>query len=143
MYIAQVDIVNRLTEEVTRQLTDEEGLGEVNTSRLDEAIASACAIVDGYCMGRYRTPFNPIPEIIKSLTLDVAIFKLYERASGITAMPEVRQNSYDSAVAMLKDISKGVVALAQQAAAAPATQSFAGEVKAKPAVFTRDNMEGF
>lgn len=108
---------------------------------VDEAIASADAIIDGYCSSRYVVPFDPVPAIIAKCSLDMAIYNLYARR--VETMPEVRDKNYANAIKLLQSISKGDVnlgATATQPAAEPARSAAA---VSQPRQFTRDTMRGF
>lgn len=109
------EIKKLLPEETLIQLVDDENLKPAAITpshtamigRIDEAIATADAEIDGYCAGRYSVPFLPVPPVVKALSVEISIYYLYKRRT----VPETIDNAYDRAVARLKDISKGIMSL--------------------------------
>lgn len=142
MYSTLDDIRKLVPEEAIVQLTDDEGLGTVNQTRVDEAIAQADAEVDSYCGGHYSVPFGTTPEIVKKLSVDIAIYNLYSRR--VEELPGVRAQRYKNAVRQLEAIAKGTLSLGVDPAPAAPTDSSAETNKPTDTnVFSRDNMEGF
>jgi len=141
MYTALENINAQISEATVIQLTDDEGLGVVEQTRIDEAIASADAIIDGYCSARYIVPFAPVPAIIAKCSLDMAIYNLYARR--VEVMPEVRDKNNTAAVNLLKAIAKGDVILAGAITPpAQAGSSRTAEITSQPRQFTRDKLRG-
>ncbi|MBV6343462.1 DUF1320 domain-containing protein, partial [Candidatus Magnetobacterium casense] len=62
-YSTLADIKKLIPEDSVIQLTDDEGLGVTNQTRIDEAIAGADGEIDSYCGSRYTVPFSPVPDI--------------------------------------------------------------------------------
>lgn len=141
MYTALEKITGQLSETTVIQLTDDEQLDVVNSDRVDEAISSADAIIDGYCSGRYVVPFAPAPAIIAKCSLDMAIYNLYARR--VETMPEVRDKNYANAIKLLQSIAKGEVLLNGSTTPPPAPdKARSGMTTAQPRQFTRDTMRG-
>lgn len=116
-YTTLANITGQISEDRVIQLTDDEGLNVANSGRVTDAIASADAIIDGYCSARYIVPFNPVPAIIAKCSLDMAIYNLYARR--VETMPEVRDKNNTLAINMLKAIAKGDITLGDTAVVAP------------------------
>jgi phage gp36-like protein len=104
------DIKDQIPEANIIQLTDDEGFGVVNQARVDKAISTADSIIDGYLRGRYSLPLSTVPELIKTIAIDIAIFKLYERRLELE-MPEAMMARYKNALKMLEQIQKGLIKL--------------------------------
>jgi len=152
MYCSLDDIKKLLPEEIIIELTDDETLKPAaidpgNSAhakiigRIDEAIATADAEIGGYCAGRYSVPFDPVPPVVKGLSVEIAIYRLYQRRT----VPERIGKTYDKAVARLKDISKGLMTLgvATPPAAAATGDGVGVNCTAEDRIFTRDTMKGF
>lgn len=77
--------------------------------RLAEAIAAADGIVAGYIRPRY--PTLPVTPMLTGCAADIARWRLRGRGGQQTAMTDVVQRRYDAALAMLRDISSGKLAL--------------------------------
>ncbi len=151
-YSTLADLQKLLPVDVLVQLTDDENLGPQTIdaanldhaaiiARVDEAIATADGLVDGYCGAKYAVPLAaPVPPIVKGLSMDLAIYYLYARRT----IPEKIAVKYDKAVATLKDISRGLLTLGVQDEPAPSRADAASTNKtASDRVFTRDKMGGF
>jgi len=142
-YCTLDDIKALLPEDVLIQLADDEGLGVVNQTRVDEAVAQSDAEIDSYCGGRYQVPVAPAPELLKKLSVDIAIYNLYSRT--VMTMPEVRGERYRNAIRQLEGIAKGLISLGVGSTPEPADSGSGAETN-KPTdtnVFSRDKMEGF
>lgn len=121
------------------QLTDDTNTGAVNDALVTDILDEASAQVDSYAGQRYGVPLQSSSQV-KGLTLTIAEYLLYLRRKRMK--PDVRQ-SYEDAIAFLKDVSSGKARLDQPAAATP--QSSAGDVQvtAKPERFSDQNLSGF
>lgn len=105
-YCTLDDLMAMLSESEIAQLSAE--TGEVPDAEIvAAAIAAADALIDGYCEPRYGSimPFSPVPEIIKAMSVDIAIYNLFSRR---TIMPEVRRLKYEDAISFLKRIAQGL-----------------------------------
>lgn len=141
-YSSLDDIKKLLPEETLIQLTDDEGLGVVNQTRVDEAIAQADAEIDSYCGGRYTVPFSAVPDIAKKMSVDIAIYNLYSRR--VEQMPEVRAERYKNAIRQLEGISKGTISLGIDPAPTASTDGRAEtNTETDERIFSRDKLEGF
>ncbi len=136
------DIKKLLPEELLVQLTDDEDTGAVNLARAEEAIAQADAEIDSYCGERLSVPLSPAPEMVRKLSVDIAIYNLYSRM--VREMPEVRAERYRNAVRKLEGIARGIISLG--IAESPASSSSARAETNRPEdgnVFSRDKLRGF
>ncbi|MDA8086546.1 MAG: DUF1320 domain-containing protein [Nitrospiraceae bacterium] len=124
-YSQLTDLQNVLINDTLVQLTDDEGLGTINTARINEAIAEGDAMIDGYCGAKYQVPFNPVPVVVRSISVALAIHNLFARR--VEEVPAVHENRYKDAIARLKDIASGAMTLGIQPQPAvieePATNS--------------------
>lgn len=141
-YSTLTDIKNLIPEETIIQLTDDENLGEVNQTRVDEAIAQADAEIDSYCASKYSVPFTTVPAIVKKCSVDIAIYNLYSRK--VEEIPETRASRYKNAIRQLEGISKGLISIGVDPAPAASSEGVAETNKTNDdRVFTREKMEGF
>jgi phage gp36-like protein len=110
---------------------------------VDEAIALADAEIDAYCGGRYRVPVSPVPELLKKLSLDIAIYGLYSRK--VTDISGIRAERYGNALKELEAISKGLISLGAPDTPEEADTPSGAKSKEKAAgnVFSRGSMEGY
>lgn len=108
-YCTLTDIVKLISQATVIQLTDDENAASVNQPRVDEAIAQADAEINTYCSNRYVVPFTPVPDIIRKLSVDIAIYNLYSRR--VEVVPETRSERYKNAIRELADIAKGLISV--------------------------------
>lgn len=139
-YCTLEDILKKIPEATVIQLTDDEGAGEINVARVDEAIEGADSEVDGYCGSRYAVPFNPVLPIIAKLAVDLAIYSLYERV--VETIPETRKKQRDDAIRLLERIADGRVQLGSTGAEPPAAPQGRPSFSGPDRQFTRDNLRG-
>ena len=107
-YSTLADIIDRIDEEILIQLTDDEGIGQVNEDKVATAIAEADGEIDSYLSRRYTLPLSSVPTVIKKLSVDIAIWNLYTRRDKVE---EARKSRYDAAVKLLTYISDGKATL--------------------------------
>jgi phage gp36-like protein len=74
-------------------------------------IARADGVIDAQVRQVYDVPLSPVPEVIKSISVDLASFFLLQRRFSETEMPSDWQQAYKDAVDLLKDIADMKVAL--------------------------------
>ena len=71
MYITREDIKAAVSlAELTQLTNDIGGSTEPDWAVVDRAIAYACEIADGYLMGRYTLPLEPVPSILRPVCSD-------------------------------------------------------------------------
>ena len=111
-YIETQDLISELGEDKLVQLTDDEGTGEVNETRVLKAIEYAQGVFDSYARSRYTLPVPTTP-MVKSLNLDMAVFHLYKSRATVAkdGLYEIRKNAADDAMKLLRDIAQGKAAL--------------------------------
>jgi len=119
-YSTQTDIEEQISQEELVELTDDSGGGGVSASVVERAIADADAEIDSYCAVRYSVPFDPVPAIIRKISVDIAIYHLFSRRSVIK-VPEERQKRYDNAIRFLRDVSRGLISLGADTPSEPVT----------------------
>ena len=138
-YCTQSDIIKSLPEAELAQLTDDSAGTTVDSDVVNESIAWADALIDTYCRQKYSVPFSsPAPEMIKGLSIDLAIYDLFtRRVHGAT--PDMVMHKYDQAMLILRDISQGKAFVLD---AEVTEDTAAGEIiQEGGSVFTRSSME--
>ncbi len=76
--------------------------------RVIEQIKAADDEIDSYLRSRYPKPFTEVPERIRQISKDIAIYNLYKRRHRLD-MPESIVAIYKSRIADLEKIQKGVI----------------------------------
>jgi|SRR6185369_11319809 len=141
-YTTLENISAQISEARVIELTDDESLGVIDSARIDEAIVSADAVIEGYCSARYVVPFNPVPAIIAKCSLDMAIYNLYARR--VETMPEVREKNNTLALKMLEGIASGKITLGSTAVVAPPTNgNTPAQVRTNVRIFTSNKLDSY
>ena len=138
-YCTRADIDARLSADELIGLTDNDGLGTPDETRIAQVIADADAEIDSYCAKLYVTPLSPVPAVITKLAADITVYNLYALRRGA---PEDRKQRYQDAIALLKLIAKGDVALGADSPEEAASTS-TPQVSHQDRVFSRDTLENF
>lgn len=147
MYITQQDIANRIDLARLIQLTDDAKTGSVNAGVIAAAITDAEGTFDSYARTRYTLPV-PVTQKVKSICLDIAVFKLFERrASTKDGIFDIKEKAYDKAIKFLEALSTGKAALDVPAAEETKTNpSSADEVlsgSSRPSPFSDEKLRSF
>jgi len=140
-YSTKIDIFNQVESEVLIQLTDDENTGLVGEAVVTRAIADADATIDAYCQGRYNVPLSPVPEKIRQVSVDIAIYNLYSRR--MDTMPEVRSERHKEAIRFLEKVSDGKIFIGADSPAPTNTSDRADITTDNQRIFTRNKMSGF
>ena len=142
-YCILTDIKKLIPEDTLIQLTDDEGAGIVNQGRIDEAIAQADAEIDAYLGGRYSVPLTPVPDVVKKVSVDMAIYNLYSRR--VEEIPATRADRYKGAIRLLEGIAKGTVSIGEavEPTAAESTDQAKVSTSSEDRIFTRDKLGGY
>lgn len=104
-YATLADMTARFGEEQLIQLSDRAGTGVMDESVIEQALADASAVVDGYLAGRYPVPLDPVPAILVGYVCDLARYNLYPDAQMPDEHP-VRQRHKD-AIRFLETVGQG------------------------------------
>jgi len=106
-YCTLEDLIETLPEERIIELSDDSDVPtSVNEDNIDRAIAKADGDIDGYISGRYSLPLTTIPQKIKDISVDLAIYYLFTRRPERKAPEEIRIK-YSDGLKRLKDIQDG------------------------------------
>ena len=141
-YASIADYVTRFGVDETVRLTDERRAGVIDRARLMAALINASAICDLHLAKRYSVPLAPVPPLLTGWTCDLARRRLH----SVTASEEV-VTAFDGALAMLRDIAKGITALPNApetgGTVATGTSSDAPMVSAPDRLFTADGLKDY
>ncbi len=107
-YCTMDDVRNQLEEARLVQLSDDEGTGAVVESRVLQAISDADEEINGYLGARMAVPVSPVPESLRRLSADIAVYNLYSRREKV---PEHRIERYRNAVRFLEQAALGKISL--------------------------------
>ena len=142
-YCTQADIAKLIPSGAITQLTDDEGTGANVATRVAEAVAQADSEIDASCASRYSVPFPaPVPDIIRKLSVDIAIYNLYSRV--LETVPETRAQRYKNATRQLEGISKGNITVNGTTATDPSgSAGIKTSTSTADRTFSRDTLEAY
>jgi phage gp36-like protein len=138
-YCTLTDITKAISEEVVKQLTDDDNLGVINEDNVNAAIVAADATIDAYC--QQADPFSPVPAKVIELAVDIAVYNLYSRSD--LALPEIRKDRYSAALRFLEKVAEGKISQLGTTTPAPATAEGAEVSNSNARIFTRTTLDGF
>ena len=80
--------------------------GELDSAAIALALSDASALIDGYLAGRYPLPLAHVPSALVPICADIARHRLYGEQA-----PEQIAKRNEAALAFLKSVGKGELAL--------------------------------
>ena len=105
-YCTLEDLKTTVPEEKLIELSDDSiPPVAIDEDVVDEKIADADDLIDGYLRGRYTLPLSVTPRTIKNLSVDIAVYNLYTRRPE-RGIPEEISRKYEVALKLLSDIKK-------------------------------------
>jgi phage gp36-like protein len=135
-YSTQDDVLSMIPPAELAALTSE--AGEVPDSQVvAAAISRADAEIDAALGLRYAVPLSPVPERVKTLSVDLALYHLYSRR-GVA--PEVWRRKYQDALAFLKQVAGGQATLAGSGGEPNGASREVPELNGPSRIFSRDTL---
>jgi len=134
-YCTKQDMIDRVGFDELVELTDEHHTGQIDDTKLDNAITDASALIDGYLDGVTDLPLPAdIPVLLVRLCVDVVRYYLYD-----DAVTDLVQSRYDSAIKTLTAISKRDISLGLTKSGAKPVSDNSVEMVSDGRTFKRDN----
>lgn len=140
MYATLADLQRAYGEELLHILADRDGGGSLDTEAVDQALASASAMIDGYLGGRYTVPVSPIPPILATYAVDIAVYNL---ASGPGLMTDDRRERYKDAIRFLERVADGKITLGVNTPPPAAASTSLPDISSATKIFDRESMKGY
>lgn len=138
-YCTLDDILGSLDEADLIAYTDDDDAGTVDEGRVDQAVEMAGVMIDAYIGGRYLVPLDPVPDLVKRLAVDLAVFEICSRRSD---PPDNREQKRQQAVRLLEKIGAGSAVIPGASSAPSASGSNPVQISSSDRVFTRDSLRG-
>lgn len=91
MYVTRQAFVDAVGHDLLLQLTDLDGVGQLETAAIDKAITNASAEIDSYLSVRYETPLTTPSEVIKEHCVSIAFYKLHRVAPDPEGLVAIRK----------------------------------------------------
>lgn len=138
-YATDEDLLERMGETELRQVADHTRSGTADTEVVEAALEDADNLINGYIAAKYATPLPSTPPLIRTWAVSIARYVLHRNGA-----PEHIEQDYKDAVAALKDVSRGLIALpVDTGEAAPTAHSGTVMADHPRAVFTEHKMRGW
>jgi len=131
-YCVKQDLIDRYGQEELIQLTDRANAGVIDDTVLDQAIADADSLIDGYLASRYSLPLSDVPVSLVRVAAALTRYFLYTEA----ATDQV-EKAHDQAIAWLKDVARGTVNLGLSATNGKPNPADSAQVDSAGTVFGR------
>lgn len=141
-YSTKSDIEKKLPPKQLIQLSDDNDDLLPDTGVIDEAITGADDEINGYVALRYTVPLSPVPGLIRTMSINIAIKNLHDRR-GIER-DTVKEN-YKHAINQLQKIAEGKMTLgdtpgpAETESGIPASSTTPDDGR----TFTKDTLKNF
>ena len=136
---------DKISEKQLIELTDDEGLGQVNAARVASAREEIDNLLDASLrVGGYTLPFASVPPIVKGISINGTIYFLWQRKKKQN-MPEGMKDLKKSIDALLAKIENKPNYLGVTDASAPPAGggSYVTNKTAEDRVFTKDKLSQF
>ncbi|ESY41915.1 hypothetical protein X747_14850 [Mesorhizobium sp. LNJC384A00] len=140
-YAVKQDLVDRFGATELIQLTDRTNVPPTTIDDIvvGRALADADGVIDGYISKKYGLPLSVVPSVLVKVAADVARYFLHGEAAD---KDSIVTRNYNNAIAWLKDVAKGLVAI-DDGGEIP-EQAGRGAIKTSEPnrVFTRHSLRG-
>lgn len=141
MYASAADLTAVIPPHDLRLLTDFDGVVDATDSaKVDAALRDATGEIDGYIAKAVTLPLATVPTMLATICRDLALYRLY---ANIGNVPETQQKLRDQAVSTLRDISKGVVSIGDEAGDDIVTSPGVAMTDGSERELTRKKLKGF
>lgn len=142
-YIAQANLENAFGTGDLKAWTDDDASGTIDAAKVAEAIAAAEGQIDGAAGQHYTVPLSlsnaSTAALVRGQACILAGYKLASRRPNV--MDSLRKN-YEDALAWLKDLADGGVALPGENPSSAARPAGGIVVAGEAAVIDRTKMDG-
>lgn len=132
-YCTETDLLKLIPLAELAELTAEAG-DTPDSQVVAEAINRAAGEIDAYLGSRYTLPLSPVPDQVKGLAVDLALYHLYARRSVV---PPVRRQRYEAAVNFLRQMAAGLAVLEGEGELVSERERVESDFTSASRVFTR------
>lgn len=138
-YATLEDLIERAGETEIRQIADRDRDGTPDPEVIEAALTDAENLVNGYVAAKYAMPLPSVPDLVRTWSVSIARYVLHRNGA-----PEWVEADYKEAIAALKDVARGLIALPVSPGETPPAE-MTGTVMAAhpPTVFTPSKLRGW
>lgn len=139
-YVTLTQLIERYGEPALVAVTDRAqfATGVVDEASVDRAIADADAVIDGYLARRYQLPLTEPQPLLVKIAGSLVFYGLHTYQPDEKIVADQKE-----ALAMLRDISAGTVALTAAGLEAANVGGSGARITDRARQITQDNMKGF
>lgn len=139
-YVTLAQLIERYGEPALVAVTDrgQFATGVIDEASVDRAIADADAVIDGYLARRYALPLTEAQPLLVKIAGSLVFYALHTYQPDEKIVADQKE-----ALAMLRDISAGTVALTAAGLEAPNVGGSGARITDRDRQITQDNMTGF
>lgn len=138
-YATLSDLIDRAGDAEIRQIADRDRDGTPDPDVVAAALQDADDAINGYIGARYDLPLASVPPQLRTWAVSIARYVLHRNGA-----PEHVAQDYKDAIASLKDVSRGLIALPVAAGeTAPALATGQTLSSHPPQVFTPAKLAGW
>jgi len=105
-YCTTTDLITFFGRRELVELTDHDGIGDIDNAVVAKMIALADAEIDAQLRARYEVPVTPVPAILTAKACDIARYHLYDYR-----VTEPVAQRYKDALAWLREVRDGKIDL--------------------------------
>ncbi len=109
-YATLDELKNQITTAILISLTDEDQAGVINETKVAQTAENIDALINSYCRKRYAVPFTTVPNLIRSIAIDLYICDLYTNAE-LSEIPKDRKAKCVDSTALLENVRDGKLSL--------------------------------
>jgi len=114
----------------------------LNLAVVEEAVHQGEELVDAHLRGRYNLPIDPVPSMVKNMTVNLARHWLYARRPEGSELPDAVTRTYKSALQMLEAIRDGKLTIGVPTGEA-APEPGEMKVRSRPRRFSSDLLDRY
>jgi len=114
----------------------------LNLTVVEEAVHQGEELVDAHLRGRYNLPLDPVPSMVKNMTVNLARHWLYARRPEGSELPDAVTRTYKSALQMLEAIRDGKLTIGMPTGEA-APEPGEMKVRARPRRFSSNLLDRY
>lgn len=137
-YASQQNLIDRFGEDELIQLTNRDGLDEIDATVVERALADAEAEINGYMASKYTLPLSSVPQILETYACDIARFRMQSENPK-----EIVITRYENAIRYLKDVVTGKASLGVDTNNEQPATGNSVQMSATDPVWRRENSKGF
>lgn len=138
-YATLADLEKRTGPQELVKISDRDRDGAADLDVIDAALGDADNLINGYVAVKYATPLPSVPAIVQTWAVSIARYILWKNGA-----PEHVAADYKEAIAALKDVARGLIALpVGTGEVAPSAQSGTVMASHPPQVFTAAKLRGW